>query len=99
MTDNLLASKERNSWIDCLKGVAILLVIWGHTQGISPINTWVQTFHVPIFLGISGYLFCEKEKRISSFTSTLKKVGGHIYGLVSLQLLLMLFMPLFLKDQ
>lgn len=75
MTDNLLASKERNSWIDCLKGVAILLVIWGHTQGISPINTWVQTFHVPIFLGISGYLFCEKEKRISSFVSTLKKVG------------------------
>lgn len=51
-----------------------MLVIWGHTQKISPINTWVQTFHVPIFLVISGYLFCEKEKRISSFASTLKKV-------------------------
>ena len=63
---------HRTTW---LRSDLILLVIWGHTQRISPINTWVQTFHVPIFLVISGYLFCEKEKRISSFVSTLKKVG------------------------
>ena len=81
MIDNLLASKQaRNSWIDCLKGVAILLVIWGHTQRISPINTWVQTFHVPIFLVISGYLFCEKEKRISSFVSNLLSLIGFIFS-------------------
>lgn len=65
---------ERHTWIDCLKGFAILLVMWGHTQSATPLNTWVQTFHVSIFLLISGFLYAENKKTIDLFDKTLKKL-------------------------
>lgn len=47
---------ERVHWIDILKGIGIFLVILGHTIKNSYINTWVYSFHMPLFFFISGYL-------------------------------------------
>lgn len=67
--------QPREKWIDCLKGLAILLVIWGHTQEyVSFLNTWVQTFHVSIFLLVSGYLFQEHNKKSDTYVLTAKRM-------------------------
>lgn len=54
--------EERLKWIDITKGIAILLVIIGHTV---PRNTlawnFIFSFHMPIFFIISGYLFHENK--------------------------------------
>ena len=44
--------KERIEWIDWLKGIALVLVIIGHT-----FRTSIYAFHMPLFISISGFLF------------------------------------------
>ena len=61
---------RRNDYIDFIKGVAILLVLVGHAiqycygaeyflQGAyycNPIFKFIYTFHMPLFVAVSGYL-------------------------------------------
>ena len=59
--------KRRNEFIDFLRGGAILLVLWGHClQGCNAdsfniFQNWmfriIYSFHMPLFMLISGYLF------------------------------------------
>ena len=68
---------EKNSYIDFLKGAAILLVLVGHCvqygsgalfldEGLYWDN-WVMkaiySFHMPLFIAISGYLFWYSVKK------------------------------------
>lgn len=54
-----MATRLRN--IDGLKGVLILLVIIGHVlQGKIPEHFgryWIYSFHMPVFIALSGFLF------------------------------------------
>lgn len=47
------------AFVDILKGIAILLIVYGHiTPGAVPFVTdWVSTFHIPLFFFVSGLLF------------------------------------------
>lgn len=55
--------KERFMVMDVLKGLAIFLVIWGHCiqQTLSsnhydePVFRWIYSFHMPLFMVISGF--------------------------------------------
>ena len=62
--------KERNIYLDVLKAVNIVLVVLGHwiqygsgTQFVSgtffgnPVFMFIYSFHMPLFMLISGYLF------------------------------------------
>ena len=58
--------KERIEWIDWLKGIALVLVIIGHTFRTSMysenmiygyIKSFIYAFHMPLFISISGFLF------------------------------------------
>lgn len=57
-------SKERNELLDLLKGFAILLVVLGHavqynlpkTYDSHPIFRVIYSFHMPLFMFISGYV-------------------------------------------
>lgn len=60
--------QKRNQLLDVAKGVAIILVVWGHAlqqySGLdnhTALNSWVErfliSFHMPLFMLISGYLF------------------------------------------
>lgn len=53
--------KERVQWIDNCKGVAICLVILGHTLLTN--NSWliIYSFHMPLFFFLSG-LVCNEKK-------------------------------------
>jgi len=69
--------RERNLLLDYLKGLAIFLVIWGHCLQFATTSTFdffsnqafviIYSFHMPLFMVISGYLFFLTQKN-KSFT-------------------------------
>lgn len=51
--------KERKNCFDIARGIAMICIIMGHL-GINRVNSFVYTFHVPIFFLISGYFMNDK---------------------------------------
>lgn len=60
---------NRKKWIDITKGIAITLVVFQHAcgslyksgiyadKGLSNIISFIGTFHMPLFIILSGYCF------------------------------------------
>lgn len=55
---------KRLLWPDVLKSFAIFLVILGHVSSVydsrgysSPIALWIYSFHMPLFMMLSGMFF------------------------------------------
>lgn len=68
--------KNRIIELDFYKGIAILLVVLGHSisRGVAnhyldPVMLWIYSFHMPLFFFISGYLI--------SYTSYKKRTLGN----------------------
>ena len=61
--------KKRLEYIDVARGIAILLMIVGHVLGGGWKRNIIFSFHMPLFIIISGLFFKENEK----FTLMLKK--------------------------
>ena len=64
----------RDIRIDIIKGISILLVLWGHAiQNLSPNEAYygdwifktIYSFHMPLFALISGYLFYFSQRKRS----------------------------------
>ena len=55
-----MKEQERLSWIDAAKGLAMLIIVWGHVQTGSPLKMWITSFHVPVYLVLTGYLYAGK---------------------------------------
>lgn len=51
-------NKERNLYMDIVKGIGILLVVIGHCE--TPIGRYIYLFHMPLFFFISGYFYKDK---------------------------------------
>lgn len=49
-------SKKRIEWVDISKGIAIILMIIGHSGIPQFLNNWIYSFHMPFFFFISGVL-------------------------------------------
>lgn len=49
----------RLQWIDMAKGLGILLMILGHMHTGQPIRDFIYSFHMIMFVMISGYLYKE----------------------------------------
>lgn len=55
---------KRLDWIDIAKGIAIILVIVGHTvPNPSPLRHAIFSFHMPVFFILAGYTFRPKAWR------------------------------------
>jgi surface polysaccharide O-acyltransferase-like enzyme len=67
-----LVAKNRLAWVDCFKGLCIVLVVFGHVvggltaakvaperSGFAALRSWVYLFHMPAFFFASG-LFAAK---------------------------------------
>lgn len=81
--------KKKNVFIDYLKGIAILLVLVGHCvqygSGAAFLENdeyWnnivmkvIYSFHMPLFIAISGYLFWFSVKNNGVFNSIKKRVA------------------------
>lgn len=57
---------NRDSTIDMMKGLGILLVVIGHVSENTLINKWIYSFHMPAFFFISGCV-CHISKEKSDF--------------------------------
>lgn len=62
---------KRIEWIDIAKGIAIFLMVCGHTSIPHVVSKWIWSFHMPLFFIVSGMLFFPE--RNPSFTGFLKK--------------------------
>ena len=60
---------ERDNSLDLLKGIAIFLVVLGHLNVATPIENFIYSFHMSLFMFISGctfwYSYKKSEKAIS----------------------------------
>lgn len=52
--------KNRIEWIDNLRGIVIILVVIGHLSIPLMLQTFIYSFHMPLFFFLSGYLFNKK---------------------------------------
>jgi len=55
-----MSASARIKWIDYAKGVAIFLMVIGHTSLPAMLGKWIWSFHMPLFFVISGLLFCSE---------------------------------------
>lgn len=70
--------KNRNNQIDIIKGIAIILIVLGHTY--SPASHFVYLFHVSIFIVVSGFLWDPNDsKDWNSYFLFVKKKIKRLY--------------------
>lgn len=64
MQTNLLKQKTllRISWIDICRGIAIVLVMYGHLFASDKSRYLIYSFHMPLFFFISGLVFKPTDK-------------------------------------
>lgn len=56
-----MLSRERVHYIDVARGIAIILMVLGHILEVETIGReLVFSFHMPLFLIVSGYFFSDK---------------------------------------
>lgn len=48
---------QRIDYIDFMRGIAMLLVVFGHCSGVDTIYKVVNSFHMPLFFFVSGMCF------------------------------------------
>lgn len=92
---------ERNHYFDLLKGVAIILVVLGHSIQIldvdyygNPVFRLIYMFHMPLFIFISGYFLYPSVQKLSLsnyLVKQIKHLGYPIFfwGLFSCVLMLL----------
>lgn len=54
---NISKPIKRLDQFDYLKGLGIILVLWGHTLCPPAIKTFIYSFHMPLFFFVSGCFF------------------------------------------
>lgn len=70
----MAAKKERIVWIDQLRAIAFFTVILGHMIGDrNPFDIWIYSFHMPLFLIISGFNLNFEKMAKTKFLPFLKR--------------------------
>ena len=70
MSGEHTSARPRLDWLDIAKGIAIALVIVGHTvDSLSPVRQVIFSFHMPLFFILAGYTFRVKPMRALVTTS------------------------------
>ena len=76
--------EKRNKTIDIIRGFAVFLVLWGHVIQYFTIDGFafydnylyklIYSFHMPLFMIVSGYLFFNSVSKHSFRTLISKRV-------------------------
>lgn len=76
MPDNKTNSRsvKRSLWLDNLKGIAIILMVLGHSG--APFTHWIFLFHMAVFYMASGY--CWNNKHVATYNSYWQYVWNKI---------------------
>ena len=68
----MVEEQKRDITIDCLRGVAVILMIAGHIGFGKEINYYIHSFHMPLFYFVSGLVFkVNKYKNLSGLVNRL----------------------------
>lgn len=60
-----IINHKRKEWLDALRGLAILLVIYGHSvKGFPHYFVFTSPVKMPLFFAITGYLLCIREEKV-----------------------------------
>lgn len=78
--------KNRIDYLDTLKGLLIILVVFGHTGINNDIQKWIYSFHMPLFLIISGFFYKESRKIVN-----LNRIKRLIFPFICFTILAILF--------
>ncbi len=85
---------SRSGWVDALKGVAIILVVFGHTIGglvasaflpdneseaLKSLYRWIYSFHMPVFMIASGLFAYSSLEKLRIRLFIMDKLGSLIY--------------------
>ncbi len=52
-------TKKRVVYVDYMKSLGMMTIIWGHIMLIGITNAVVYAFHIPLFFFLSGLMFCK----------------------------------------
>ena len=72
-------SKNRIRWIDVAKGLGIFYVVTGHVFFNDDVKSWLVSFHMPLFLFLSGYLFNYKKIKQLLISKTKTMIGPYCF--------------------
>lgn len=75
--NDLKSQKERITWIDLAKGIAMILVIMGHTLKEGLPLFLIYTFHIPLFFCLST-ITSHFSTDMNDYTRTLKRSFVHL---------------------
>lgn len=75
MTSAFEGIREYNHSIDLLKGVLITFVVLEHMLPVSKESYLIQCFHMPLFLGVFGYLIRSSKMDMSYFKRRSKRLA------------------------
>lgn len=81
----------RESWIDVLKGIGIILVVIGHTSMENPLVKWIYVFHMPLFFALSGYMFGRGRKQYTFAKFTEKRTKSLLLPFIIFRILLVIY--------
>ncbi len=68
MGERLLPVADRKAWVDGLRAIALLFVIFGHqVPGLTPYFVFTSPIKIPLFFVISGYVFNDARRSVPGF--------------------------------
>lgn len=79
----------RNRVISIAKGIAIILMVAGHSEGPGLLMNWIYTFHMPLFFIAAGYFFSRRYLS-DPWTFISKRVRGLYFPFLKWSLLFLL---------
>lgn len=72
-------AKNRLHFLDALRGLAILLVVWGHSGGDNYFFTLIYYIHIPMFLIITGCTLYLRKDKITPTNNIIRLVKSILY--------------------
>ncbi|RZM21480.1 MAG: hypothetical protein EOO88_33090, partial [Pedobacter sp.] len=76
-----MTEKKRLTGPDFVKGVAIVLMVYGHLDHAGSLMVdqkavvnWIYSFHMPLFLLVSGFLFRMRSEGKILFKNVISKI-------------------------
>lgn len=88
------STPRRIEWVDTAKGLGMALVMLGHAVLGENISDWVYSFHMPIFLFLTGYVF-NYDPKLSVKEFARKKAKGLLVPYLTLSMFNYIFFLLF----
>lgn len=74
-----MGNSDRIDYIDTAKGMGILFVVIGHhLLGADVLRAWINSFHMPMFFMITGYLFSYKNETYKDIKQMIKEKARRI---------------------